>query len=78
MQRIALQMIPIQSIAIQSIHPGITLEQVQEATGFDLHVPAEVSVTPAPTEDQLSIIRELDPQDWRSKQLKDNPPGDRS
>jgi len=69
---------PNNSIAIQSVHPGITVEQVQEATGFELHVPSDVPVTPAPTEEQLAIIRELDPADWRSKQLKDNPPGDRS
>ena len=65
-------------IGIQSVHPGITVEQVVEATGFELFIPENVPTTPAPTEEQLEIIRELDPQDWRSKQLKDNPPGDRS
>ncbi len=69
---------PNHQVAIQSVHAGITVEQVQAATGFALHVPDNVPTTPAPTEEQLEIIRGLDPQDWRSKQLKDNPPGDRS
>ena len=65
-------------IGIQSIHPGITVEQVVEATGFELFIPESVSTTAAPTQEQLTIINELDPQNWRSKQLKDNPMGDRS
>jgi glutaconate CoA-transferase subunit B len=69
---------PNHQVAIQSVHPGISVEQVVEATGFTLHIPDNVPTTAAPTEDQLAIIRELDPADWRSKQLKDNPQGDRS
>ena len=61
-----------------SVHPGITVEQVLENTGFELHLPENVPTTPAPTEEQLAIIQGLDPENWRSKQLKDNPPGDRS
>lgn len=69
---------PNHSIAIQSVHPGITVEQVVAATGFELHIPSNVPTTPAPTEEQLAVIRELDPKDVRAKQLKDNPAGDRS
>jgi glutaconate CoA-transferase subunit B len=69
---------PNHQVAIQSVHPGISVEQVVEATGFALHIPDNVPCTVAPTEDQLAIIRELDPADWRSKQLKDNPQGDRT
>jgi glutaconate CoA-transferase subunit B len=69
---------PDHQIAIKSLHPGITAEQVQENTGFALHIPDNIPTTVAPTEEQLAIIRELDPLDVRGKQLKDNPPGDRS
>lgn len=65
-------------IAIKSLHPGVTVEQVVENTGFELHIPDNIPTTPAPTEEQLEIIRQLDPKDVRAKQLKDNPPGDRS
>lgn len=69
---------PNHQVSIQSIHSGITLEQVVEATGFELHIPENIPTTPAPTQEQLDVIAALDPQNWRSKQLKDNPPGDRA
>jgi glutaconate CoA-transferase subunit B len=69
---------PNHQIRIASLHPGITVEQVVENTSFELSIPDNIPTTVAPTEEQLAIIRELDPQDWRSKQLKDNPKGDRS
>jgi glutaconate CoA-transferase subunit B len=68
---------PNHQLQLLSLHPGISVEQVIENTGFPLHVPEVVGVTPAPTAEQLEIIRQLDPQNLRSKQLKDNPPGDR-
>lgn len=69
---------PNRQIRIASLHPGITAEQVQENTGFELHIPDNIPTTAAPTAEQLAIIAEIDPQNWRSKQLKDNPPGDRA
>ena len=69
---------PGHQLQLISLHPGITAEQVVENTGFEIHVPADVPTTVAPTEEQLEIIRGLDPKDFRSYQIKDNPPGDRS
>ncbi len=69
---------PDKQMAIKSLHPGITVEQVQENTSFELYVPSELATTLAPTEEQLTQISQLDPHNIRSKQLKDNPPGDRS
>ncbi|MGI9276816.1 MAG: CoA-transferase subunit beta [Endozoicomonas sp.] len=69
---------PDHQLQLVSLHPGISVEQVIENTGFDIHVPEEVGVTPAPTNEQLAIIQEMDPHNLRSRQLKDNPPGDRS
>ncbi len=69
---------PNHAIRIVSLHPGITVEQVLENTGFPLVVPDNVPVTPAPTPEQLEVIAQIDPHNLRSKQLKDNPPGDRS
>lgn len=68
---------PDHQVRLVSLHPGITAEQVVENTGFELCIPDSVPTTPAPTEEQLAIIRELDPKGVRSKQLKDNPKGDR-
>ena len=60
-----------------SLHPGITVEQVVENTGFELHIPAEVPNTAAPTAEQLAVIVEMDPHNQRAQQIKDNPAGDR-
>ena len=59
-----------------SVHPGISVEQVVENTGFELHVPAAVPTTAAPTVEQLAIIAELDPHHQRALQITGNPPGD--
>ncbi|MEZ5508186.1 MAG: ketoacid CoA transferase [Gammaproteobacteria bacterium] len=69
---------PHHMLQLRSLHPGVTVEQVLENTGFEIHVPADVPVTAAPTQAQMDIIAQLDPQNWRAKQLKDNPPGNRA
>ena len=47
---------------VKSIHPGITVEQVRENTGFDIEIPENVPVTPIPSEEDLRLIREeIDP-----------------
>lgn len=40
-----------------SLHPGVTREKIQEATGFPLLFAPEVAVTPAPTPEEMSIMR---------------------
>jgi glutaconate CoA-transferase subunit B len=69
---------PDHAMRLVSLHPGISVEQVQENTGWEVHVDGDVPTTAEPTEEQLAIIRELDPKDFRSRQLKDNPPGNRA
>lgn len=66
------------AVRVIRLHPGIRFEQVQAATGFPLIAAPEMRETDHPTDEQLAIIRRLDPRDVRSKQLKDNPPGVRA
>ncbi len=66
---------PGHQIRLLSLHPGVTVEQVQENTGYPVHVPNAVPTTPAPTTEQLSIIAALDPHNQRAHQIKDNPSG---
>jgi glutaconate CoA-transferase, subunit B len=48
---------------LRSLHPGVTIDQVREASGWDLRVPGDVTETPAPTNEELRLIREeLDPE----------------
>lgn len=46
---------------LASIHPGVTVEEVKKQTGWDLHIPSDVSETVPPTSEELSILREYDP-----------------
>ncbi|MEI8000513.1 MAG: CoA-transferase [Actinomycetes bacterium] len=57
---------PDHSMRIRSLHPGVTVAEVQELTGFPLVVPAEVPESRLPTVEELRIIREvLDPANAR-------------
>jgi glutaconate CoA-transferase subunit B len=48
---------------VLSLHPGVTLEQLQAHTGFELCARDPLAVTPAPTELELSLLRgEIDPR----------------
>ena len=59
------------SMRVRSLHPGVGLGEVREATGFELAVPADVPVTRDPTVEELRFIREvLDPGDLRKREVK--------
>jgi glutaconate CoA-transferase subunit B len=46
---------------VLALNPGVTREQVQDNTGFDLLFDYSVSVTEPPSERELSTLRTLDP-----------------
>ena len=52
---------------LRSLHPGVSLDQVVAATGFDLVIEGEPPTTPAPTPEQLAQIRRLDPTEMRAR-----------
>lgn len=68
---------PDHAIRVRSLHPGVSFDEVQDNTGFDLVRPDKVPETAAPTDEQLAIIAELDPHNLRANIFKDNPPGRR-
>ena len=47
---------------LASVHPGVQVEEVLAATGWTLVVADALVETPAPTEAELAVVRELDPQ----------------
>ncbi|MET9817836.1 MULTISPECIES: CoA-transferase [unclassified Streptomyces] len=58
------------SMRLASLHPGVTPEQVSQATGFELTVPDEVPATREPTAEELRLIREvLDPAGARAREV---------
>jgi glutaconate CoA-transferase subunit B len=46
-------------LTLTSVHPGVTVESVVAATEWKLKVASEVKTTPAPTEQELSVLRDL-------------------
>jgi len=48
--------------ALVSMHPGVTVEQLLENTGFPLEIPDPIPITPTPNKEQLRLLREeIDP-----------------
>jgi len=47
---------------IDSLHPGVSVEQVVENTGFELEAPRDIPETEKPTAEQVRLLREeVDP-----------------
>jgi glutaconate CoA-transferase subunit B len=65
------------AVRVVSLHPGVSFDEVQAATGFAL-VNAVTSETAMPTAEQLEIISGLDPHNIRAGVIKDNPPARRN
>jgi glutaconate CoA-transferase subunit B len=62
---------PDHAMRLRSLHPGVTVEQVDAATGFALNRAADLHETPAPSAEQLRLIRTvLDPHDLRATVFK--------
>lgn len=67
------------AIRLVSLHPGVSVDEVRENTGFDVAVPdGAIPVTPLPDAEALAVIRRLDPHDIRATLLKGNPPAVRA
>ncbi|MCO4862091.1 ketoacid CoA transferase [Cupriavidus sp. WGlv3] len=68
---------PNHAIRVRSLHPGVSLEQVQAATGFALaNTPGEaLPETTAPTPEELRLIAQLDPHNLRAAIVRGNPSG---
>ncbi|MEH0543703.1 CoA-transferase [Streptomyces sp. B21-105] len=61
---------PDRSMRLASLHPGVSVEQVREATGFELAVAEEVPCTREPTAAELRLIREvIDPGGSRAREV---------
>lgn len=46
---------------LASLHPGVSAQRVIEETGWEVKVPADLEVTPPPTDRELAEIRRFDP-----------------
>ncbi|HEY2079480.1 MAG TPA: CoA-transferase [Streptosporangiaceae bacterium] len=61
---------PDHSMRLRSVHPGVSVSDVADATGFLLAAPYQVPQTRLPTTAELTLIRErLDPDARRDREL---------
>ncbi|WP_415950985.1 CoA-transferase subunit beta [Streptomyces sp. KLOTTS4A1] len=61
---------PDHAMRLASLHPGVTLDEVRRATGFELVVPEDVPTTREPTAHELELIREvIDPRGLRDREV---------
>ena len=51
---------PERAMQIQYFHPGHTIGEIKENTGFDLRVAPDAAETPTPTQNILELIEEID------------------
>jgi acyl CoA:acetate/3-ketoacid CoA transferase beta subunit len=60
---------PDHAMRLRSVHPGVEVADVLNETGFELVVPDDVAVSREPTAVELDLIRRLDPDQARDKEV---------
>lgn len=49
------------AMRLEALHPGVTVADARENTGFELLIPERIATTEPPTERELAVLRSLDP-----------------
>jgi acyl CoA:acetate/3-ketoacid CoA transferase beta subunit len=63
---------PDHRMRLRSVHPGVTVDEVQQATGFPLATNGDVAETRLPTNDELRLLDEVvDPDGDRFTEVKE-------
>jgi acyl CoA:acetate/3-ketoacid CoA transferase beta subunit len=60
---------PEHAMRLRSVHPGVELSDVLTETGFELVVPDDVAETRTPSAAELDLLRRLDPDGKRDKEV---------
>jgi len=61
---------PDQRMRLASIHPGVSVAEIRDNTGFDLVIPEQVELTRDASPVELQLLRErVDPKAWGAKEL---------
>ncbi len=50
------------AMRLEALHPGVAVDDVVKATGFELIVPSRPGITEPPTEEELETLRKVDPE----------------
>ncbi len=62
-------------LQVESIHPGVSLENLVAATGFGIEVGPETPVTPPPTAQELALLADVDPDGVRRSEFSSSSVG---
>ncbi|HEY4331928.1 MAG TPA: CoA-transferase [Ilumatobacteraceae bacterium] len=57
------------TMRLVSVHPGVSVDDVRAATGFELVIPDDVPESRAPTADEQAVIDRLDPRGLRHREV---------
>ena len=57
-------------LAVESIHPGVTPDELQAATGFPVEVGPETPRTTPPTAEEVAALAEVDPDGVRGSEFE--------
>jgi acyl CoA:acetate/3-ketoacid CoA transferase beta subunit len=60
---------PDNTMRLRSVHPGVTVDEIVEATAFELVIPDEVPESRVPTNDELELMDLIDPKGLRHKEV---------
>ena len=62
---------PDNRMRLRSVHPGVSVDEVVENTGFELVIEGDVPESRAPSDEELRLIREeIDPEGWANREVK--------
>ena len=57
------------TMRLASLHPGVTVDEVQENTGFEVAVADDALQTRDPTPEELELLQTLDPDARRTSEV---------
>ncbi len=60
---------PDHAMTVESVHPGVTVDEIVESTAFELVVPDDVPESRLPTDEELGLMDVIDPNGLRHAEV---------
>ena len=62
---------PDNRMRLHSLHPGVDVDEVIEETDFEIVIPKDIKLSRLPSEDEMVMIRQIDPSNLRYTEVQD-------